>query len=98
MHFVILQIFAKLTQTTTILLQIIYVCNPPKFIQKCQSGVLAGIVSSRWCALSGFGETSQNLLDQSLNPNALLIKTAPLYPLHLAKHTRQGLVLCIIII
>jgi hypothetical protein len=46
MQFVILQTTSKLTTTTTILLQIIYDSNPPKFIQKFQSGVLAAISSN----------------------------------------------------
>jgi hypothetical protein len=98
MHFGFLQNLSNLTTTTTTLLQIIYDSNPPNFIQKFQSGVLAGIVSSSWCASSGYIETSHKLLDQSLNHRPYVIPGTPLTPLHLAKSQRQGLVPCTITI
>jgi hypothetical protein len=45
-HFVILQINSNLTTTTTSRLQLLYVYNPPKFIQKFENIFLAGILSS----------------------------------------------------
>jgi hypothetical protein len=98
MHFVILQANSIWTTTTTILLQINYDSNPPNFIQKFQNGVLAGIMSSSWCASSGYIETSHKLLDQSLNHRPYVIPGTPLTPLHLAKSQRQGLVPCTVAI
>jgi hypothetical protein len=46
MQFGFLQITSNLTITTTLLLQIIYVSNPPKFTQNFQSKVLAAISSN----------------------------------------------------
>jgi hypothetical protein len=47
-QFGFLQTTSNLTITTTILLQIIYESNPPKFIQKFENISLAAIVSNRW--------------------------------------------------